>query len=320
MILSGYSEENSAIRAVIICGPTGSGKSSWAMELAEQYDGRIIGADSRQIYRRFDIGTAKPSKEDRSKIRHYMIDIADITDDFTAKKYAEMASTAIKETAAGGDVPFIVGGAGLYLEALTGGLFEGPEKDSSLRDELELVVRQDGPQKLHEELFRVDPESAVKISPNDSIRLVRALEVYHLSGKPISIMKARGEYNRVNAAFLWLGLEFERQELYSRIDSRVDQMIEDGLVDEVSELFRDGLGMPIIKKRIVGYYEIVEALETKISLDEVVAQIKQHSRNYAKRQLTWFRNRAPVNWIKSSISSSAGSTHVLITQHLDKRA
>ena len=311
---------NNTFCAVIICGPTGSGKSAWAMELAEQYGGRIIGADSRQIYRRFDIGTAKPSKEDRSKIPHYMIDIADITEDFTAQKYAEMASSVIKETVAAGAVPFIVGGAGLYLEALTGGLFEGPEKDSSVRAELEAVAQQEGPRKLHEELSRVDPESAVKISPNDSIRLVRALEVYHLMGKPISIMKAIGKYRRLDADFLWLGLEFERSELYRRIDLRVDQMIENGLVDEVSELFRDGLGKPIIKKRIVGYYEIVEALENKITLNEAIARVKQHSRNYAKRQLTWFRNRTPVHWINSSKSGSSSPTHVLITQHLNKRA
>ncbi|HBZ00862.1 MAG TPA: tRNA (adenosine(37)-N6)-dimethylallyltransferase MiaA [candidate division Zixibacteria bacterium] len=320
MTLKRYSEENNTIRAVIICGPTGSGKSSWAMELADRYGGRIIGADSRQIYRRFDIGTAKPSREDRAKIPHYLIDVADITEDFTAKKYAEMASTAVVETAAAGAVPFIVGGAGLYLEALTGGLFEGPEKDSSFRDELELVAKQEGPQKLHEELSRVDPETALKISPNDSIRLVRALEVYHLTGKPISIMKAGGEYRRLDAAFLWLGLEFERQELYNRIDARVDRMIEDGLVDEVRELYRDGLGMPIIKKRIVGYYEIVEAIENRIQINKAIARIKQHSRNYAKRQLTWFRNRVQVNWIDSSNSGSSSITHPLIGQHLNKRA
>ncbi len=312
------SNENNKIHAVIICGPTGSGKSSLAMRLAERFGGRIVGADSRQIYRLLDIGTAKPSKTDRAKIPHYMIDIADVTEDFTAKRYAEMAGTFIKETAMNGAIPFIVGGAGLYLEALTGGLFEGPDRDSTIRTKLELIVVEDGPEKLHQELTAVDPQSAGRISPNDSIRLIRALEVYRSTGRPISEMQSYGRYQALRASYLWLGLSYERPELYRRIDWRVDKMIEDGLVDEVRELSRIGLKDPIINKGIVGYAEIIKALENKISIDEAIAFVKQHSRNYAKRQLTWFRNKAPVTWISPESASSYENIIEIIERHLTK--
>lgn len=290
------------------------------MRLAEHFGGRIISADSRQIYRKLDIGTAKPSNEDRARIPHYMIDIADVTDDFTAKRYAEMASNAIIETVSANAVPFVVGGAGLYLAALTGGLFEGPEKDDAIRKELEFIVLEDGPERLHQELAQVDPESADRITPHDTIRLIRALEVYRLTGKKLSSLQAFGEYRHLRADYLRLGLWFERDELYRRINQRVDQMVKDGLLDEIGDLVRIGLGNPIIKKRIVGYYEIVEAMEKKMPLDEAVALVKQHSRNYAKRQLTWFRHKAPVNWINPDPSSSFNEMVKLVERHLDKRA
>jgi tRNA dimethylallyltransferase len=308
------------IRPIIICGPTGSGKSELGMRLAERYGGRIISADSRQIYRRLDIGTAKPSREDRARIPHYMIDIVDVIDDFTAKKYAEMASDAIVDTISADAIPFIVGGAGLYLAALTEGLFEGPEKDKAIRKELEHIVLEKGPEWLHDELARVDPEAAARITPHDSVRLVRALEVYRLTGKPLSRLQASGEYRRLPASCLWIGITYERSKLYRRIDMRVDRMIEDGLRDEIKDLLRSGLGNPIIEKRIVGYYEIIEAMEKNLSLDRAIASVKQHSRNYAKRQLTWFRNKAMVNWISPDSASSSDKLLRLIDKHLYKRA
>jgi tRNA dimethylallyltransferase len=318
MTLSEFSKENNDIRAVIICGPTGSGKSSVAMKLAEHFNGRIIGADSRQIYRRLDIGTAKPTKDDRTKIRHYMIDIADIIDNFTAQNFAKMAAEAVKDTVIAGAVPIIVGGAGLYLEALTAGLFEGPERDASLRSELEHLAQKNGFETLHKELAKVDLQSAQKISPRDGIRVVRALEVYRLTGIPISQMKADGAYRRIKATYVWIGLSWERDKLYERINLRVDQMIRDGLVEEVKALLSDGLENPIINKGIVGYVEIIAALQNKIGFDEAVALIKQHSRNYAKRQLTWFRNKAPVNWISCNSSSSSDDICNLIKKQLTK--
>jgi tRNA dimethylallyltransferase len=318
MILKKYSNENNEIRAVIICGPTGSGKSSFAMDLAGRFSGRIIGADSRQIYRRLDIGTAKPTKADRTKICHYMIDIADIIDNFTAKKYAEMASIAIKETAAAGAVPFIVGGAGMYLEALTAGLFDGPERDNSVRTELELLSRTSDPLALHNELAAIDPQSAKQISPHDNVRIIRALEVYRLTGTPLSQLKTEQTNQMLKASYLWIGLTYPRDKLYERINLRVDQMISDGLVDEVNDLLRDGLGNPIIEKGIVGYAEIIEAIQNKTGLKEAIELVKQHSRNYAKRQLTWFRNKAPVNWITLDSTSSSDNINNLIEKHLTK--
>ncbi len=290
------------------------------MRLAERFGGRIISADSRQIYRRLDIGTAKPSTADRARIPHYMIDIADVGDHFTARKYAEMASDAVMETASANAVPFVVGGAGLYLAALTKGLFEAPDTDENIRQDLERVAREEGPEKLHSELAEVDPDSAVKITPHDKIRLVRAMEVYRLTGKPLSRLQADGEYRHLEASYLWLGLDMERPELYGRIEARVDQMVKDGLIDEVADLLMSGLGNPILKKRIVGYYEIALAMEQGQPMEAALASIKQHSRNYAKRQLTWFRNKASVNWIQSNRLNLLDYLAGLIESHVDKRS
>jgi len=291
------SSENSLTKAVIICGPTGSGKSTLAMKLARKYSGQIIAADSRQVYRRLEIGTAKPTLEERRQIPHHMIDLVEVSETFTAKTYAQMASRALREVAAIGDVPFIVGGAGLYLSALTRGLFEGPSRNEVFRTELEEVARKCGTLKLHEMLLDIDPESAALISPNDKVRLIRAIEVFKQTGEKPSALKKSGRYSFPTARYLWVGLTLERQALYERIDSRVDSMMEMGLVEEVIGLRNDGLGNHLRQKKIVGYYEIVEALDGAVPLHKAVSLIKQHSRNYAKKQLTWFRNKTPARWL-----------------------
>ncbi|OGC92521.1 MAG: tRNA (adenosine(37)-N6)-dimethylallyltransferase MiaA [candidate division Zixibacteria bacterium RBG_16_53_22] len=291
------SDGNNRPRAIIICGPTGSGKSDLGFALAEKYGGRIISADSRQIYRRLDIGTAKPSLEDRARIIHYMIDVADIDEVFTARRYSAMAMAAINETCAEHDIPFIVGGAGLYLAALTRGIFEGPSADPNLRHDLEAEADKAGQDYLHRQLSRIDPEAARRISPGDRARLIRALEVFRLTGKKISELQSRGYYERLDTEFLWIGVTPERKRLYERINRRVDRMVTSGLVDEIAGLKNDGLGNSIKQKRIVGYYEILEALEGLITMEEAIDLVKQHSRNYAKRQLTWFRHQACAKWL-----------------------
>lgn len=291
------SSENSLTKAVIICGPTGSGKSTLAMNLARKYGGQIIAADSRQIYKRLDIGTAKPTLEERRQIPHHMIDLVEVSETFTAKIYAQTASRALREVAAAGDVPFIVGGAGLYLSALTRGLFEGSSRNEVLRTELEELGRKYGTLKLHEMLLDIDPESAALISPNDKVRLIRAIEVFKQTGEKLSALKKAGRYGSPTARYLWLGLTLDRQALYERINSRVDSMMEMGLVEEVVGLRNDGLGNHLRQKKIVGYYEIVEVLDGVIPLHNAVSLIKQHSRNYAKKQLTWFRNKTPARWL-----------------------
>jgi tRNA dimethylallyltransferase len=319
MISKKSSVENNSPKAIIICGPTGSGKSSLAMFLAERFNGTIISADSRQIYRRLDIGTAKPTLDERQKICHYLIDVADVTETFTAGKFAELAAEAIIETNKQNKIPFIVGGAGLYIEALTAGLFDGPEVDPEIRVKLERRCADIGSPALHTELQNTDPESASRISPNDSVRIIRALEIYEMSGKPMSQWQSEGEYAPLNLNYLWLGLSWPRKELYRRIELRVDQMIRDNLLDEIYSLLSDGLGKPIINKGIVGYYEIINALENKTSVDEAIGLVKQHSRNYAKRQLTWFNNRATVTWIEAAISDFMEIAANLVSLHLSER-
>lgn len=318
MTSRGSSKESRPPKAVIVCGPTGSGKSNVGIGLAERYGGTIIGADSRQIYRLLDIGTAKPTPEDRARVKHYLIDVADVGEDFSARRYVEFAAEAIVETSAQGKIPFIVGGAGLYLEALTAGLFAGPDKDESIREELNETVRKNGPESLHAELEKIDPLSAERISPNDTVRVIRALEVYRLTGKNLSHLQRDGEYSPPLADFLWIGLTFDRKKLYARINDRVDRMIADGLIDEIRGLLRLGLGNPIIRKRIVGYYELINALENRISLPDAISLVKQHSRNYAKRQLTWFRNKAPVIWLDPTRSGFPDILHQAIDHHLGK--
>ena len=181
MISNGSSRGNKSIKAIVICGPTGSGKSSLGLELATRYGGSIISADSRQIYRRLDIGTAKPSKADRRRIPHYLIDVADITEDFTARRFADLAAGAIEHIGQAGRIPLIVGGAGLYIEALTRGLFEGPEGNGHLRSELEARADSEGREALYRELMEIDPETSKRFSPNDVVRVIMALEIFRLT-------------------------------------------------------------------------------------------------------------------------------------------
>jgi tRNA dimethylallyltransferase len=202
-----------------------------------------------------------------------------------------LATAAINESINNGKLPLIVGGAGLYIEALTAGLFNGPEIDPAVRRNLHEKAAKIGSLELHRQLQNVDPDSASAISHNDLIRIIRALEIYESSGRTMSEWRRNGEYSPVNLDYLWLGLTWPRRELYRRINQRVDQMISDGLLAEIDALLRDGLGLPIINKGIVGYYEIINAIENKSSVDMAIDLVKQHSRNYAKRQMTWFNNR-----------------------------
>jgi tRNA dimethylallyltransferase len=319
MISKKSSDENKPIKAIIICGPTGSGKSAVAMQLATRFGGQIIGADSRQIYRRLDIGTAKPTIEERSQIPHFMIDIADVSDDFTAKDYARMASESIEKVALSGAIPLIVGGSGLYLSALTRGLFEGPSKDPDLRARLELLIKEKGSDFLHRELFSIDPQSAVEISPGDTIRIIRALEIYYLTGRKLSELKTSAPHFHIQADFLWLGLTYDRRKLYKRIDDRVCKMLQDGLLDEIDSLVKDGFAIPILRKKIVGYYEVIDALQKNVSISTATGLIQQHSRNYAKRQLTWFRNKAPVRWLSTDHNGFYNDIVEAIKQHLGKK-
>lgn len=290
------------------------------MRLAERFNGQIISADSRQIYRRLDIGTAKPSTQDRARIPHHLIDVADVTDDFSARDFADLASQALTQIADCGQLPVIVGGSGLYLMALTTGIFDGPAKNVQIRAKLEEMAAASGPQKLHDELAKVDPATAAKIAPADMIRTVRALEVYYLAGAPISRLRAAGRYSVPPAEYIWIGLNHPRNLLYAMIDRRVDRMIALGLLDEIKSLLTWGWGPAIRRKKIVGYFEVIDALDAgSESMTEAIALVKQHSRNYAKRQLTWFRNKAPVQWIEAGLDNVFDKVFSIIDEYLSKR-
>ena len=319
MISRKSSDENNLPKAVIICGPTGSGKSALGMFLAERFNGVIISADSRQIYRMLDIGTAKPTLADRSKVRHYLIDVVDVTESFTAGKFAELATSAINESLATGKIPFIVGGAGLYIEALTAGLFNGPEINLEIRHSLEQKAVEIGSLEMYKQLQNIDPDSASAIYPNDIVRIIRALEIFESSGKTMTHWREQGVYTPLNMEYLWLGLSWPRKDLYHRINCRVDQMIRNGLLAEIDSLLRQNLGVPIINKGIVGYYEIINALENLSSVEKAIDLIKQHSRNYAKRQMTWFNNRVSLQWIDGSKIEYMEIAASLVSGHLSKR-
>jgi tRNA dimethylallyltransferase len=247
-----------------------------------------------------------------------MIDIAEITDDFTAVNFAELAKLYIEQILDSGRIPVIAGGAGLYLEALTGGIVEAPPKDNDIRKELERKIREEGCSKLHEELRRIDPESAGDISPNDPVRVVRALELFELTGETPSSIRKTGRYPAPDCDFLWIGIELPREMLYGRINARVDEMISSGLIGEVEKLVADGMGEALKKKKIVGYAEILDAFEGRYSIQEAIRLIKQHTRNYAKRQMTWFRNRLTPEWINPLENGFEGKVFELIDDYLKR--
>ena len=286
-------------KIIALVGPTASGKSDTAIWLCHQLNGEIVSMDSMQIYRSMDIGTAKPTKDQLAQVRHHLIDIADPDQRFTVSDYRCMAFAAIEDILSRNKLPILVGGTGLYLNALSYEMHLGDSgADSALREELNRIAKQpDGAQILHQRLSAVDPASAEKLHVNDVRRVIRALEVYNASGHPISSRsdetKEEGPYQ-----ILVYGLTLPRDRMYARINSRVDDMIDEGLVDEVKQLLERGIepreeGGAM---QAIGYKEIVSALREEISLDRAIDLIKQGSRRYAKRQWTWFRHDPRTVW------------------------
>ncbi len=282
------------MKYIIICGPTCSGKTTLGIKLAFRYNGELVGADSRQIYKHINIGTAKPTPDEYKKIKYHLIDFLELTEEFSAYEYANLARNMIDAITKRGKVPIVVGGTGLYLKALTEGLFESPKPDYRYREKLEKICEEKGSEFLHKELAEIDPESASKIKPTDKVRLVRALEVYKLTGKPISELQKKGVYKK-NDGPLWLALAPPRKTLYENINKRVDEMFVRGFEREVVDL------KPYIetlrKKKVLGYSDMIEYLFDKtITRQQAIDKIKQRHRNYAKRQMTWFRKLPDLRW------------------------
>jgi tRNA dimethylallyltransferase len=281
---------------VAILGPTASGKSTLAIALAQRFDGEIVSCDSVAVYRCFDIGTAKPSPQQRSLIPHHLLDVAEPDEHFTAGGYSRRARAAIREIAQRGKLPIVVGGTGLYLRALLEGLFPGPERSDQLRERLRKKAGQRGSAHLHRILERLDRTAAQKIHPNDAAKLIRAVEVCLASRSRMTELWRQRDPLR-GYRILRIGLGPDRQELYDRINRRARQMFDDGLVDETKSLLERYGGKRIMALDSLGYRQAGQILRGELSRDEAIAAAQQGHRNYAKRQMTWFRREPDVHWI-----------------------
>ena len=281
---------------VIVLGPTAVGKSRVAVDLSLRFGGEVVSGDSIQVYRGFDIGTDKPTVEARRGVPHHLIDIVGPEVQFTAADFVREALSAARGIAARGRLPIVAGGTGLYIKALCDGLFPGPGRDPALRAALEAEAREKGLETLFRRLEAVDPEYAHKIRGRDRIRIIRALEVHAATGRPISEHFRATESPVKGRTVVRLGLRLEKDELYRRIDARVDRMFERGLLEEVRGLLARGVPETAPPFRALGYSHVLRYLRGGIGRDEAAALTKTDTRHYAKRQMTWFRKMAGIVW------------------------
>ena len=279
-------------------GPTASGKTELALRLAERLDGEIVSCDSMQLYRRMDIGTAKPTPDELARARHHMIDVCEPDEAFSVGKYVQMADACVQDILSRGKVAILTGGTGLYADSLISGRTFAPVPQTGVRERLQARLAAEGGGALLRELASVDPETAARLHPADEKRIVRALEVFLETGEPISRHNERTRQQPDQYEPVWLGLDFaDRAALYARIDRRVDTMRAAGLEREVRGLLESGVPDTATAMQAIGYKELAGALRGEASLDEAYDLIKQRSRNYAKRQLTWFRRNSRMHWL-----------------------
>lgn len=282
--------------ALVLTGPTGSGKTQLGIELAERMDAEIISMDSMAIYRGMDIGTAKPTPADRARVPHHLVDVLDPWESGSVAGWLELAKRCCHEIESRGKQVLVVGGTPLYLKALTCGLFDGPPADETIRRRLTAEAETLGPATLHARLARIDPVCADRIHPNDLRRIIRALEVFELTGKPMGAWQTQWSANSPPQtsdglqipSVLWLDLP--REELYARIDQRVEQMFAAGFADEVGRLRSLGRPLSLEAGKALGYQEASDLLDGKITTKDAIARVQMRSRNFAKRQMTWFRH------------------------------
>ena len=280
-----------------IVGPTGAGKSALAMTVAERSNCEIVNADSRQFYRGMDLGTAKPSAEDRRRVPHHLIDVRNPDQSLDVAEFAELARAAIEEIAERRRNPLVVGGSGLYLRVIRGGIFRGPAASPEIRNRLAKVAAEQGVPYLHQRLRGLDPESANRIGVNDLYRIVRALEVFELTGETISTHQERHRFADIGYDTLTIGIEIERKKLYDAIDARFDAMVAAGLVEEVRALTQAGYSPEKPPLSTIGYKQIASHLRGEMTLADAIALAMQESRRLAKRQLTWFRREPEIVWL-----------------------
>lgn len=306
------------MKAPLICivGPTAVGKTEIAIQLAQQLDAEIVSLDSRQIYREMDIGTAKPTADQRGPVPHHLIDCVDVDQPFSVAEYQRLADITIAEIRERGKQIMAVGGAGLYFRGLIDGLFDGPGADVEIRSKLQREADELGNLALHERLRQCDPEAADRVHPNNLVRVIRALEVYELTGKPISALQQQWKMDEPRYPFRAFGLDMPREALYRRIEDRIDLMVEAGLIEEVKGLLDRGYPRNCVAMQSFGYKELIDYLDGVRRLDEAIALLKQNTRRFAKRQLTWFRNDPRIEWIDiSQFASMAGIVDNLLARN-----
>lgn len=284
---------------ICIAGPTASGKTALAVELAKRLNGEVISCDSMQIYEGMNIGTAKPTKREMQGIPHYMLDVAHPSEDFSVSRYCEMADPILRDILARGKTAIIAGGTGLYMDALIRGNTFAPYPSTGMREKLEAQADRDGMEAMLALLSSIDPDAAAKLHLADRKRIIRALEVYYETGETITAHNLKTQAIPPKYSPVWFALEdADRAQLYQRIDSRVDKMLEEGLLDEIRSLLAKGIPEKCTAMQAIGYKEFLDYLAGRCSLEEAADLVKQSSRHYAKRQLTWFRRNQNIRWLR----------------------
>lgn len=285
------------MNVIVIVGPTAVGKTKVSIDLAKEFNGEIISADSMQVYKFMDIGTAKPNNDEMGGIKHFLIDEIEPSQDFSVAQYKEKATKYIDDVLSRGKIPIVVGGTGLYINSLIYNIqFSEVLADNEYRDYLYKIAEQKGNEYLYEILMQTDSQAALKIHINDTKRIIRALEVYKSTGEKISTQVSNSRMIESKYHFIIIGLTLEREILYQRINERVDQMINQGLIEEVEMLISKGYLKNSTSMQAIGYKEMVRYLDNEISLEEAVQAVKQESRRYAKRQMTWLRRIEEIKW------------------------
>ena len=286
-------------KIVCVVGPTASGKTDYAIEIAKRRGGEVVSCDSMQIYKYMDIGTAKPSREEMQGIRHHMIDFVDPNENYSVADFVRDASACIADILSRGRLPVLCGGTGLYVDSIINRIeFSDEARDDSYRESLKLLAASSGTDAVYAVLQEADPEAAEKIHPNNLKRVIRTLEIIKSTGLSKAEADRRGKKEPLYDAEIF-GLRMDREKLYQRINLRVDIMMKKGLLEEVKELIKMGIPRDSTAMQAIGYKELLVYLDGKCSLDEAIEKIKQESRHYAKRQLTWFRRNPDIKWIEA---------------------
>ena len=300
-----WPDNHAVTRVYFILGCTAVGKGAIARELARRTGGHIVSVDSMKVYRRMDIGTAKPSVEDRAAIPHHCIDVVEPSESFSVARYVACADEAIQSIVAAGAIPLAVGGTSLYVKALSEGLFDGPSGDASIRTELKVRAGREGLAALHRELVAVDAEAGRRIHPNDERRIIRALEAYRASGVPISRLQKQWDSPSRRYDCVFVGLRRDKDDLHRRINARVKRMAEAGLREEVASLLAEPAGLSLQAAQAVGYAEMIAHLQGRMTLDEAMETVKVNTRKLAKRQRTWHRRWTGALWFDLAPDATA---------------